>query len=226
MAALRGTRSAPLARHPVARPLRAGWQPVISFTDEPGSRSLMPAGLASARRRSCPTHSRTSAPAVTPQAEQADPRQVPNSAGRLDVHGLPAQARLHRFLTLGTEGGTLLRHRAGPDQGERGRVVLDWARNDTAALVDRGRRRSSQAGRAPRNNPALFALAAAASARERRGPQGCPGRAAAGGAHRHAPVHLHRLRRAVPRLGPGLCTAPSATGTTGQGPVASSPTRC
>jgi 60 kDa SS-A/Ro ribonucleoprotein len=96
----------------------------------------------------------------TPQSEQADPRQVPNSAGGW-VFTVEKTARLHRFLTLGTDGGTYYASERDITKANAA-IVLDWARNDTAQLVAEVVM-ISQAGRAPRNNPALFALAAAAS---------------------------------------------------------------
>lgn len=96
---------------------------------------------------------------VTPQAKQADPRQVPNSAGGWGFT-VNKSTRLHRFLTLGTDGGTyyasernLTTHNA--------QVVIDYAKNAPLKLVEQAVD-VSVAGRAPRNNPALFALAAAA----------------------------------------------------------------
>ncbi len=96
----------------------------------------------------------------TPQSKQADRRQVPNSAGGF---GFPVNhgARLHRFLTLGTDGGTYYTSEKDITR-ENAVIVLDWARNYSGALVE-AVTAVSQAGRAPRNNPALFALAAAAS---------------------------------------------------------------
>src|SRR5258708_21712746 len=96
----------------------------------------------------------------TPQNVQADTRQVPNSAGGW-AFTVEKTARLHRFLTLGTGGGTYY----APERDitiKNADVVLAWARGNTAELV-REVVAISQAGRAPRNNPALFALAAAAS---------------------------------------------------------------
>lgn len=95
----------------------------------------------------------------TPQAEQADPRQVPNSAGGFTFTTGRA-ARLHRFLTLGTDGGTY--YASERDITQNAAVVLQWARESGTGLVAEVVK-VSQAGRAPRNNPALFALAAAAS---------------------------------------------------------------
>lgn len=96
----------------------------------------------------------------THQAEQADPRQVPNSAGGY-TFTIPDDARLMRFLTLGTDGGTYYASEQAVTKDNAG-IVLDWARNRASDLVARTVA-VSEAGRAPRNNPALFALAAAAS---------------------------------------------------------------
>lgn len=97
---------------------------------------------------------------ATPQSEQADSRQVPNSAGGYGFQ-VAGGTRLHRFLTLGTEGGTYYaaEQKITKDNAE---VVLDWARNRAVELVQQVTA-VSMAGRAPRNNAALFALAAAAS---------------------------------------------------------------
>ena len=96
----------------------------------------------------------------TPQSEQADSRQVPNSAGGFTFTA-GRQARLHRFLTLGTDGGTYYASERDIT-AKNAAVVLGWARENAAGLVAEVTA-ISQAGRAPRNNPALFALAAAAS---------------------------------------------------------------
>lgn len=95
----------------------------------------------------------------TSQSEQADPRQVPNSAGGW-TFTVDRVARLHRFLTLGTDGGTYYTSEKNLTK-QNAAIVLDWARNDAVALVSEVVA-ISEAGRAPRNNPALFALAAAA----------------------------------------------------------------
>ncbi|WP_280481984.1 TROVE domain-containing protein [Nocardia cyriacigeorgica] len=97
---------------------------------------------------------------TTPQTAPADPRQTQNSAGGYSFQVTP-EVRLRRFLTLGTEGSTyyvgekdLTRDNAG--------IVLDFARNRTADLVAEIVAIST-AGRAPKQNPVLFALAAAAA---------------------------------------------------------------
>lgn len=96
---------------------------------------------------------------ATPQSQPAGPRQVPNSAGGF-TFTTGRQARLHRFLTLGTDGGTYYVSERDLTKANAA-VVLQWAREDAAALTAEVVK-ISQAGRAPRNNPALFALAAAA----------------------------------------------------------------
>jgi 60 kDa SS-A/Ro ribonucleoprotein len=96
---------------------------------------------------------------VTPQAEPADPRQARNNAGGY-TFTVRDEMQLHRFLTTGTEGGTYyVSERELTKQNAD--LVLRWAREWPNGLVARVAD-VSQNGRAPRNNPALFALAAAA----------------------------------------------------------------
>lgn len=96
----------------------------------------------------------------TPQPEAADPRQVQNSAGGF-TFPLDDRARLRRFLTLGTDGATYYSS-ARDLSKDNAAVVLRMAETDHAALVDTIIA-ISEAGRAPKANPALFALAIAAS---------------------------------------------------------------
>lgn len=94
---------------------------------------------------------------VTPQTERADPRQARNNAsGHSFV--LDDMARLRRFLVLGVQGGTyyvgereLTRENAG--------LVLELARTRGEEVVAEVLA-VSLAGRAPKQQPALFALAA------------------------------------------------------------------
>ncbi|MFJ4261367.1 TROVE domain-containing protein [Paenarthrobacter nicotinovorans] len=93
-----------------------------------------------------------------PQSQPTDSRQVPNQGGGYTFTVEPLE-RLRRFLVLGTDGGTYY----GSEREltlENADVVLGWAREKTLELVDEVVAISS-AGRAPRNNPALFCLAAA-----------------------------------------------------------------
>ncbi|MEJ1111006.1 MULTISPECIES: TROVE domain-containing protein [unclassified Kribbella] len=95
----------------------------------------------------------------TPQDEQADPRQQKNRAGGY-TFVQDDFARLHRFLTLGTTGGTYYASERELTQENAGLVVelaTKRAAEVVAAVLD-----ISLRGRAPKQNPALFALAAAA----------------------------------------------------------------
>ena len=95
----------------------------------------------------------------TPQSDQADPRQEKNAAGGYTF--VPDDlARLHRFLTIGTTGGTYYATEAEHTK-ENAEIVLDLARNRTSEVVS-AVVEVSTSGRALKQNPALFALAAAA----------------------------------------------------------------
>lgn len=96
----------------------------------------------------------------TPQTEQADPRQQPNSAGGY-TFTLDDMARLRRFLVLGVDGGTYYADAAELAK-DNAAIVFELARTRTAELVAEVVAVST-AGRAPKQQPALFALAAAAS---------------------------------------------------------------
>jgi 60 kDa SS-A/Ro ribonucleoprotein len=95
----------------------------------------------------------------TPQTEAADPRQVPDAAGGY-AFKLGDDARIHRFLTLGTAGGTYYASERDLTEANAD-IVLDAARTRGEWLTDRIVEVST-AGRAPRQNPAIFALAAVA----------------------------------------------------------------
>ena len=98
---------------------------------------------------------------ATPQNEKIlDSDQVMNSAGGFSWE-VTDKLRLDRFLILGTEGGSYY-------SGERA-LTLDNAaavmraiENDGPAVVRRAVE-ISEAGRAPKNDPAIFVLALAAS---------------------------------------------------------------
>lgn len=97
---------------------------------------------------------------TTPQSEKARPEQVRNNAGGY-TFAVGDWGRLHRFLTLGVEGGT---YYVGARElaADNAQVVFRCAAADHArtvqAIID-----VSLAGRAPRQNPAIFALAVCAS---------------------------------------------------------------
>lgn len=96
----------------------------------------------------------------TPQSEQATPEQVSNSAGG-HVFAVTPETRLRRFLTLGTDGGT---YYVGQKEltKDNAAIALDFARNRTTDLVAEIVT-ISEAGRAPKQDPAVFALAAASA---------------------------------------------------------------
>jgi 60 kDa SS-A/Ro ribonucleoprotein len=95
----------------------------------------------------------------TPQSQPARADQVPNSAGG-HVFAVDKWSRLDRFLVLGAEGGTYY-------VDER-KLTVDNAACVRECLAEDGARTVarivavSDAGRAPRNDPAIFALAMAA----------------------------------------------------------------
>lgn len=97
---------------------------------------------------------------TTPQRERARADQVENSAGGF-VFAVDDWTRLRRFLTLGVEGGTFY---VSPKNLARDNALvifrcigLDPIRtvNEIVEI--------SESGRAPKQNPAIFALAAATS---------------------------------------------------------------
>jgi len=95
---------------------------------------------------------------VTPQ-DRAIPgsKQVPNSAGGF-AFALDNWGRLDRFLILGTEGGT---YYVGEQKltADNAKNLLRCIREDGPRVVRRAVE-ISQSSRAPKNDPAIFALAA------------------------------------------------------------------
>lgn len=102
----------------------------------------------------------------TPQSEPAGAATVKNAAGGY-VFGIDDFARLRRFLVLGTEGGTYYTKPAELTR-QNAEIVLELAESDPVKLVDTIVE-ISLAGRAPRQNPAIFALAVAASSSNEQG---------------------------------------------------------
>jgi len=96
---------------------------------------------------------------VTGQMEQVLGRddQVENNAGGF-VFEVAGEDRIKRFLTLGTDGGTYYQKEREHTQ-QNALVVIDFAKNHGARLVEIIAD-ISVSGRAPRQNPSLFALAA------------------------------------------------------------------
>lgn len=97
---------------------------------------------------------------ATPQSQPAGRATTKNAAGGF-VFSIDDVARLRRFLVLGSEGGTY--YTKAPDlTRQNAEVVVRMAENDPQTLVDTITE-ISVGGRAPRQNPAIFALAIAAS---------------------------------------------------------------
>jgi 60 kDa SS-A/Ro ribonucleoprotein len=105
---------------------------------------------------------------ATPQSQQADPRQVANNAGGF-TFTLDPFAQLRRFLVLGVAGGTYYVKPAELAL-ENAQVVLSLTMTPAThrQLVDTIVEVSEE-GSAPRQQPALFALAVAASNGEAEG---------------------------------------------------------
>lgn len=98
-------------------------------------------------------------PGATPQTEQARPDQVENNAAGYTFQ-VGERTGLNRFLTLGTEGGTYYVNEKKLTR-DNARLVTRLAEKNVPWLVSDSTT-ISEAGRAPRNQPALFANAAAA----------------------------------------------------------------
>ena len=97
---------------------------------------------------------------ATSQREAATPEQVQNSAGGFTFE-ITDRVRLNRFLVLGSDGATY--YASAKDlTKDNAEVVLRMAVSDGITLVN-DIVSVSEAGRAPKANPALFALAIAAS---------------------------------------------------------------
>ncbi|WP_396902715.1 TROVE domain-containing protein [Mycolicibacterium sp.] len=99
----------------------------------------------------------------TPQTEKAEPRQIRNAAGGY-TFAVDDWGRVNRFLTLGVDGGTYYTS-AGDLAKDNAEVILRAAAANPIELVRRIVEVST-AGRAPKQNPALFALAIAAAAED------------------------------------------------------------
>lgn len=103
---------------------------------------------------------------VTPQSEPIPGMQmVKNNAGGF-VFALDKWAALDRFLILGTEGGTYYASERKHTK-QAGENVLACIKDDGVRVVNRVVE-ISHAGRAPKNDPALFVLALCASAKDQK----------------------------------------------------------
>lgn len=94
----------------------------------------------------------------TPQKEQAREDQIKNSAGGY-VFQVDDYARLQRFLMLGTDGGTYYVDEKDHTK-DNAKFIIDLAKKNASDMVQQIIIISTE-GRAPRQNPTLFALAAA-----------------------------------------------------------------
>lgn len=96
---------------------------------------------------------------ATPQTEQADARQVQNSSGGFTFQLTP-QKQLERWLILGCEGGTYYASEQKLTRENAKTIIacLDQNGPDTVRTIAT----MSASGRAPKNDPAIFALAIAA----------------------------------------------------------------
>jgi len=95
-----------------------------------------------------------------PQSAKADVRQVKNAASGFTFE-VDDWKRLDRFLILGAEGGT---YHVGEQKLTRDSAkALDRCLADDAAAAIERIVSLSESGRAPKNSPAIFALAVAAS---------------------------------------------------------------
>ena len=102
---------------------------------------------------------------ATPQSQPAGGATVMNAAGG-HTFGVDDLNRVRRFLVLGSEGTYYTK--APELTRENAEAVIRLAQSDPVTLVD-AIVEISVAGRAPKQNPAIFALAIAASAADEAG---------------------------------------------------------
>lgn len=95
---------------------------------------------------------------LTPQTEKASPDQVVNNAGGFSF-SQDEMARVKRFLILGSEGGTYYVSERKLTQANAANLISAIKKNGTEVvkLITE----ISVSGRAPKNDPAIFALALA-----------------------------------------------------------------
>lgn len=97
---------------------------------------------------------------ATPQSEKAEERQVQNSAGGF-VFTLDPWRQLERFLVLGTDGGSY--YSEEKELTKENAAVVEALIKEDGPRVVQTIVSVSEAGRAPKNTPAIFALALACS---------------------------------------------------------------
>lgn len=98
----------------------------------------------------------------TPQAKQARPDQVKNNAGGY-VFQIGDNERLQRFLTLGTDSNSYYQRAQELTESNAAVVFRMASTNDSHIALVNQILEVSEAGRAPKNKQAIFALAIAAS---------------------------------------------------------------
>ena len=99
-------------------------------------------------------------PATAPQSAPRDGRQVKNAAGGY-VYSLDRWARLDRFLILGSDAPTY--YATARDLTKQNRENLDACFSLNPTRTAETVAQVSEAGRAPKNDPAIFALAVGAN---------------------------------------------------------------
>ena len=135
-----------------------------------------------------------------PQTEALDARQVKNNAGGF-VFAIDDWARLDRFLVLGSDAPTYYQAARALTR-ENAKCVERCLAADAPRTIARAVE-ISDAGRAPKNDPAIFVLALGAAHAEQKVRAARAGRAAEGLPHGDAPVPVRQGRaRPRPRLGP------------------------
>ena len=96
-----------------------------------------------------------------PQTEKAHPAQVQNSAGGFSF-AVDDWTRLDRFLVLGTEGGSYYAKERELTRENAAVIERLASSKDTGYRLIQRIAQISDSGRAPKNDPAIFALALAA----------------------------------------------------------------
>ena len=127
------------------------------------------------------------------------PGQAPNSA-RGFAWTVDVWTRLRRFLVLGSEGGSYYASEWSLTR-ENAKAVEECVREDGLRAVAEIVCVSTE-GRAPKNDPALYALALAAGLGDLETRRAALDALPRVGANGHAPVPVRTVRGGLPRLGP------------------------
>ena len=181
----RRARALPFAASQAEAELRARRERPLTLTK--GGRDVVPEATRHASRAAV-----GAAPGVGPGAELGRRLRL---GGRRTGRGCAASSSSARRAAATTRREWKLTR-------ENAKAVEGCLARGRPAHGRRDRRASSQEGRAPKNDPALFALAMAAGRRTTATRRAALDGAAAGVPHRHAPVPVRAVRRGLPRLGP------------------------